>query len=405
MKTEIEWASHRAQLCLKAGVTNLNAGTCSPVARSVLDLLQMWHAVKAEDPVPFVYRKAPAMMEASRAALAAFLNCAPTGLLLLNNSTYAVNTVARSVPWRAGDELVLSGQEYHHYITLWERLAHEHGLKLRIVALPTREEEPELTPAALVARFEAAFTARTRALFVSHVTSSTGLRLPVAALCKVARGHGALSIIDGAHAPGLVPVDLAAIDADFYFANIHKWMMGATGSAFLSVRDDLRAQTLPLVTTGAYAGVAHGTGLDERTACGATRWCHAHEYQGTRDLVPFVVIPEVLQFLAQAPRAEVDERTGALAFYARNLFASAPLGYTVVSHDHPELATCMVAFKAGAFDPERAGLQLRADEQFEVGTPRLHDGTPLLRVSCAWFNTTAEIDALAASLARRPLAL
>lgn len=407
MKTETEWSSRRARLCLKAGVTNLNAGTCSPVSRGVLDAVQHWHAVKAEDPVQFTFRTAPVLMEASRRELAAYLGCEARSLLLVNNSTFAVNTLARSLPWNAGDEIVMSDQEYHHYVTLWRRLARERGIVLTLVPIPGPDEAPPLTPAALVERFAAAVTPRTRALFVSHVTSNTGLRFPVKELCALAKGVGAWSLIDGAHAPGLVPVDLRGIDPDFYFANVHKWMMGATGAAFLYVRPALRAQVKPLVTTGAFTAAEGAVDLDQVTDAGPTRWCLSHEYQGTRDLVPFVVIPEVLRFLGEVPLKEVDRRTLPLTIYARNRLASAPLGFLPASPAHPELATCMVSFKApavvtaaGGFLADRAWAHFRQAEQFEVAFPHLRDGTPLLRVSCAWFNTTGDVDALAETLER-----
>lgn len=409
MKTESEWLARRARLCLKAGVTNLNAGTCSPVSRAVLDALQSWHAVKAEDPVQFVFRTAPALIETARTELARQLGLSDGRcLLLFNNSTFAVNTLARSLPWKAGDELLLSDQEYHHYYTLWRRLEAEAGIVMKLVEIPKPDQAPGLTPAGLVARFAAAVTPRSRALFVSHVTSSTGLRFPVKELAALARERGIWSLIDGAHAPGLVPVDLSddasgrGIAPDFYFANVHKWLMGATGSAFLYVREELRALVKPLVTTAAFGateGETEAARLDERMPTGPTRWCFSHEYQGTRDLVPLVVIPEVLRFLHEVSAADVEERTRGLSIYTRNRLAT--LGFSPASHDHPELATGMVSFKAPRpFDPDRAGVHLRQEHQFEVGFPHLKDGTPLVRVSCAWFNTKGDVDALCETLAK-----
>ncbi len=400
MKTEDEWAARRGRLCLKAGVTNLNAGTCSPTSRMALDALVGWQTVKAEDPVQFVFRTAPLLVEAARRELAAHLGVDRRSLLLFNNSTYAMNTVARSIAWRPGDEVVTSDQEYHHYVVMWRRLAAETGLVVRTVALPTRETAPGYTPAMLVEAFRAQTGPKTRAVFFSHVTSATGLRFPALELCKLARDVGALSIVDGAHAPGLVPLPLGAMAPDFYFANVHKWMMGATGSAFLFVRPELRSVTVPLVTTATFELMRDPAMLDEESESGTTRWCHAHEYQGTRDLVPLCVLPEVLRFLREVTPAEVEERTRTLAHYCRNRLGSK---MTVVSHEHPELSTCMVAFKvpgAVRIDADKAWNHFRAVEQFEVAMPKLGDGTQLLRVSNAWFNTRGDVDALAATLER-----
>ena len=414
MKSETEWASRRSRLCLKAGVTNLNAGTNSPTSRAVLDKLTGLQAIQAEDPVQFGFRSSPVLVEAARRELAAFLRCEAKGLVLVTNATYAANTLARGLAFQPGDEILGTDQEYHHYVTMWKRLARETGIVWRTVPMPTKDEAPALTPDDIVKAFQAAMTPKTKALFFSHVTSATGLRLPVKALAALARERGALSLIDGAHAPGLVPVDLGDIGADAYFANIHKWMMGATSAAFLFVKESLRPHLPPLITTGGYAAAfdeetGRSKGGDEPRTPGdplaTSHWLHAHEYQGTRALMPIIVIPEVLRYLREMPLAEVEQRSTALANYCRARLSAPPLGFVPASHDHPDLRTAMVAFKvpkAGRFNRDAAGIYLRQEEQFEIGFPALADGTPLVRVSNAWFNSTKDIDALATALARMP---
>ncbi len=218
----------------------------------------------------------------------------------------------------------------------------------------------------------------------------------------MARRHGALSLVDGAHAFGLVPVSMAAIRPDFYAANIHKWMMGAAGSAFLYVAPDCRERIAPLVTTASFAYQA--AQADEPVyPMGPTRWVHSHEYQGTRNMIPLLTVKTAVRFHEELGLTAIHARTGPLAALCRERFQA--LGFKLATPTHAAIANCMVAFHwpATASEPQggrapntsRASYRLRQEYHHEVGVPSLADGRPLLRVSCAWFNTEAEIERFA----------
>jgi isopenicillin-N epimerase len=400
MLNEIFWLARRDEICLKPDVTNLNAGSCSPTCLAALDAVLRYQRELAEDPVEFVFRKTPKIAETARRTLAAALGCAEPGrIALVGNASFAVNTVLKSLPFERGDVIVTTDQEYHHYDPIFSMLKERKGVAVHRITLPLGDSTHG-TPDAILAAFAAACTSRTRALFFSHVTSATGTTLPAARLCELARQRGLLSIVDGAHAPGLVDVTLKALDPDFYTANIHKWLMGAVGSAFLYVRPARRRMIAPLITMGpsAFDWQRADTAQVEG---GPSGWCFSHEYQGTRNASAILAIPEALAFRMSLPEPARRDRTARLAEFCRERLTS--LGYVAASPRHPELATCMVAFylpkNTPRIDSVRAWAEMRKRHSIEVALPHLGDGTPLLRVSNAWFNTESEIDRLATVLA------
>jgi isopenicillin-N epimerase len=210
-----------------------------------------------------------------------------------------------------------------------------------------------------------------------------------------------MTLVDGAHALGLLPLDLATLGADFYVANAHKWLMGPPGGALLYVAPALRRLLVPLVTT-AYAEVPPGREEESVGYGGPARWQFAHEYQGTRDLTPLLAVPAAVDFHAQVGLAAMTERSRALAALCRERLTA--LGHAPVSPAHPELATSMTTFTVPApggkpIDHTKAWWQMRARHGIEVLFPFLMDGTVLLRVSTAWFNTASDVERLTEALA------
>ncbi len=397
MKSEIAWRERRADVALKPDVINLNAGTCSPTLRPVLDEVLRMTAEEAQDPVEFGFRWAPVRMESERRTLAAFIGAAPENLLLVNNATYAVNSVARSIELEAGDEVLMSDQEYFHYLTLWDRVAKERGCRVRTVTLPLAADDA--TPSKILAAFAEAWTPRTKVLFASHVTSPCGMILPAEALCALARDKGAVSVIDGAHAVGLLPLDLRAMAPDFYTSNIHKWLMGATGSAFLYVSPTARRHVEPLVTTATYRFPAEKAEVPVWKGA-PTHWAWSHEYQGTRNLIPHLVTSKAIEYHQSLGFPAIKARTDELARRARAEVRA--IGLSEATPAHPEIATCMVAWHwPKTKKPPNltmASYRWRHELGFEVSVPWLGDGRPLIRLSAAWFVTDEELDRFFAAL-------
>src|SRR5439155_15146952 len=174
----------------------------------------------------FPIRQAPPLLWEARRRLGNFLGADPRRLVFTANVTASVNIVATALQLAAPGEVLLTDHEYGAMHWCWERAARRQGLTLRTFPLPTMAESPGEIIEAVVR----AMTPRTRLFFFSHVLSPTGLVLPAAELCAEARRRGVVTVVDGAHAPAMIPLDVARVGADFYTGNCHKWMLAPTGA-------------------------------------------------------------------------------------------------------------------------------------------------------------------------------
>ena len=232
------WAELRRQWLLAPDRINLNCGSvgCSPlpVLQAVIDHLLSSEAFR--DPgYPWFGYEENAPIRAARDGLAAFLGCSRDELALTRNATEGNNVVCNGLDLKPGDEVLLTDQEHPGGRCCWDQKAARFGIKVNSVKLPRPPESAEQ----IVDLFRKALTPRTRVVAFSHITSVTGLILPVKDICDLARSHGALSHVDGAHAIGQIPLDLHALGCDFYAASPHKWLCAPKGTGVLFVREEL----------------------------------------------------------------------------------------------------------------------------------------------------------------------
>lgn len=387
MTSSIDWAAFRSLVPSLPGRINLNAGTLSPTPRPVVEAVESMRASMHANGTEFVVDMLPPLVQASRQRLADYLNCDAAGLLLLPNVTFAMNIAIDSLPLEPGDEVLLTSQEYGAMKLGWARRAKATGAVVRFVEIPP---DPA-SPAEVVDRVAAALTDRTRVLFFSHITSPTGLILPAAELCVLARSRGIVSVVDGAHAPGMIPVDLKRIGADLYGANCHKWMMAAPGSGFLHAARDLRGVLRPPIASW---GMDYALDrLDADSDWGGSFWQRSFEYMGIIDRCPQCSVPAALDFRERIGQANVDARVAELRRYARRRLGEA--GLNCVSRDDPRLTGAMLLFDYHEV-PEPSWRNAPWWSARKIVAPITgHNGRFFVRVCCAWFNTEEEIDALA----------
>lgn len=392
MNPSTDWAAHRALLLPSPDRINLNAGTLSPTPRPVIEAAERYRALMHARPTEFFVELLPPLLIESRRRLAEYLNCDTAGLLLLPNVTFAMDTAIESLPLKPGDEVLLTDHEYGALRMTWNRRARETGATLRIAQIPPDVASPD----EIVQRIEAQITDRTRILFFSHVTSPTGLILPAAKLCTLARRRGITSIVDGAHAPGMIPVDLKAIGADLYGANCHKWMMAAPGCGFLWAAAPVRPLLRPLVTSW---GLEYDAlRADEESGWGGSNWHKSFEYMGIFDRCPQCTVPEAIALRQYIGQEMVDARVGELTTYARARLADA--GLRCVSPDDDQLTGAMLIFDYRAV-PEPTVTRTPWWQARKILAPVTNLGERFfLRICCAWFNTEEEIDALAEVIER-----
>lgn len=390
--TSIDWAAFRSELASAPDRINLNAGTLSPTPLPVIEQVQRLRAQMHASPTEFFVEILPPLVQESRRRLAQYLSCDAAGLLLLPNVTFAMDIAIDSLPLREGDEVVLTDHEYGALRQTWNRRARETGASLRTVHIPPEVSSPE----EIVEKVEAALTGRTRILFFSHITSPTGLILPARELCALARRRGIASVVDGAHAPGMIPVDLKEIGADVYGANCHKWMMSAPGCGFLWAAPQARAQLRPLV--GSWGLEYDRARADEDSGWGGSYWQKSFEYMGIFDRCPQCTIGAAIDFRQRIGQANVDARAAELTRYARQRIEKA--GRKCVSVDDPRLTGAMLIFDYHEV-PEPTVTNTSWWRQRKIMAPVTNVGDRwFLRVCCAWFNTEEEIDALAEVIER-----
>lgn len=374
---------------LDPAVTFLNHGSFGACPRPVFDTLQHWQREMERNPVEFLGRRSAALLAEARGALAAFLGAAADDLAFVPNATTGVNIAARALPLGPGDEVLATDHEYGACVTTLRRLCAERGAHYRAVEIPLPFEHGRF-----VERMMAAAGPRTKAVFASHITSTTALIFPVAELCAAARARGLVTLIDGAHAPGHVDLDLAAIGADFYTGNAHKWLCAPKGAGFLHVRPEHQARIeAPVVSWGYVADEAGGgmgghTGFDAYT--GRTPLERRLLWQGTRDIAAWLTVPAAIGFQREHGWPAVRARCHAMAVDVMHRLR-ARFGLPAAARDGD--FGQMVVIPVPHTDAEALRARLFDESRIEVPVTT-HAGRTFVRVSVQGYNTEADLQRL-----------
>jgi isopenicillin-N epimerase len=372
-------------------VANLNTGSFGPLPNVVFERVTQLRRRLAEEPMDFLLREMPGHLWHARESLANFLHADPRRLIFTANVTTAVNMIASSVTLASPGEILLTDHEYGAMHWCWESAAQRLGLTLRTFALPIlAQDSHEIVDAAC-----AAMTQRTRLFFFSHVLSPTGLVLPAKALCAEARRRGILTVVDGAHAPAMIPLDLDDIAADFYGANGHKWLLAPTGAGFLYLGNGSEDRLQPLQVSWGYR--PNRAKLDERDDAGSTPRIRFYEFEGTRDICPWLTVPTAIDFQRSLGFDVIRQHNERLVQYVRDRFTSIPR-LTLATPKHVELHGFMTAFRLPA-DVDAPTWRKALWERHHIEAPIVEwpEGL-LLRVSTHFYNTEDEIDRLAAAV-------
>lgn len=361
----------------------LNHGSFGACPRPVFEAYQRWQLELERQPVEFLGRRAPTLLAEARAGLAAYLGVDAEEVVYFPNPTTAINMVARSLDLQPGDEILGTDHEYGAMDRTWRFICRQTGARYvrQPIPLPLEDENQ------IVAALWQGVTERTRALFLSHITSPTALIFPVAEICRRAREAGLLTIVDGAHVPGHIPLNLAELGADLYTGACHKWLCAPKGAAFLFARREIQDWLDPLVVSWGY----------ESEKPGPCQYVDYHEWQGTRDLAAFLAVPEAIEFQARHGWDEIRRRCHALASQTRARL-QALTGLEPICPDSPAWFGQMAAARLpDGVDVET--LQKRLYGNFRIEIP-LHcwNGRPLIRASFQAYNSPAEADRLLEAL-------
>jgi isopenicillin-N epimerase len=370
---------------LDPSVIFLNHGSFGATPKPVFREYQRWQRELEKQPVEFLGRRFGALMAEARRALGQHLGTHADNLVFVQNATIAINIVARSLELSPGDEVLTSDHEYGAMDRTWKFLARQRGFQYIYQPISTPLESPER----FVHEFWSAVTKNTRVIFLSQITSPTAMILPVEEIVRRARAAGIITLIDGAHVPGQIPLHLDSLGADFYAGNLHKWLCAPKGAGFLFARPEMQHLLQPLVVSWGY---------ESETPSGSMFIDH-HEWWGTRDVAAFLSVPAAMEFqdrhdwesvreschdLAKESHKQICELTGLAPLssgndrWFRQMF-SAPLP------THVDLVE----------------LKNKLYQEFRLEVPLVAwNGNKLIRVSVQGYNTRRELDFLRTALSR-----
>lgn len=388
-------SAFRSHWQLNPEVDFLNHGSFGATPTVVLRAQRSLQNALERDPVAFLApeRDLEPKLDAVRHAFAALVQANPENLAFVRNATDGVNAVLRSFPFEPGDEIVVTNYGYNACLNAAKYVADRAGGSVSMVQLPFPVRDAEQ----IIAAVEAALTKRTRLLMIDHVASPTSVVVPIQQIVTVAHHRGIRVLIDGAHAPGMIPVDLSALDADYYTANHHKWLCAPKSSGFLYVRPELQSEVRPTV-------ISHAA---NRPRPGRSRFVAEFDWTGTFDPTALLATPIALQFLtALRPNGldDVMETNRRLLLETRELLMER-LG--IASSAPPEMLGSMVTLPLPSGNREAwqelESLQKHLFTDYRIEVPMFHwpDTTQgWFRVSAHAYNDVSQYARLANALAK-----
>ena len=264
-------------------ITYLNHGSFGACPKPIFNSLISWQKLLEKEPVKFLDQNLYQYLEDSRKSLSKYINCNKDDIVFCPNPSTALNTVIKSLKLNSSDEILTSDHEYGALDRTWNFICKKTGAKYikQKISLPLNSKEN------FIDSFLSGVNKKTKVIFLSHITSSTGLIFPAQEICDFAKQKGILCIIDGAHVPGHIALDIKKLNPDIYTGACHKWMCAPKGTSFLYVAKELQSKIDPLIVSWGYESdePSHSQFLDY------------HQWQGTRDMSAFLTMPTVINFL------------------------------------------------------------------------------------------------------------
>ena len=363
---------------LRKDITFLNFGSFGACPKPIFEDYIRWQYLLESEPVQYIAFEGVKYLQKSREALAQYIHCDADDLVLITNPSYAVNMIAKSFPLQAGDEILTTNIEYGACDKTWNYYCKKAGAIYRQhnIQFPIQSKEE------IVEGFFKEVNEKTKLIFISHITSSTGLILPVEEICKKAKSLGIPTFVDGAHVPGHIPLNLTTLEADYYTGACHKWMMTPKGCSFLYVRKELQKQVDPLIISWGYdsAMPSHSQFLDY------------HQMNGTRDFSAMLTIPKAIEFMNTHNWTEVSTKCRKIVQENAPRFCKL-LNTEPLCPITDEFIGQLYSTRIQLTAPEQFQRMLFEKHRIEVPITRMGNDF-FIRYSINAFNTQADLDVL-----------
>jgi isopenicillin-N epimerase len=365
----------RTHFLLDPDIAFLNHGSFGACPKPVFAVYQAWQRELEREPVRFIGRRQEGLLNAARERLAAWINAPADEVTFIVNATSGINVVARSLDLKPGDEVLSLDLEYGACDNTWQHLCTRFGARYVKAHIPT----PFTTKEAIIDGLFARVTERTRVIYLSHITSGTAVILPVKEIAARARELGILSVIDGAHAPGQIEVDIADIGADFYTGNLHKWACAPKGAAFLHARPEHHDWVESLTISWGWSR-------------GGDTFVSRNQQQGTQDVSRYLAVPAAIDFLEThnwpTVRRSTHERLAAFRERLHTRFETG-MFYPNTSEWFSQMALVTLPVE------DATSFNDRLFDDFGVEVPfTAHGGKQFVRVSVQGYVSEADLDRL-----------
>ncbi len=369
----------RDQFLLRKDINFLNFGSFGATPKPVFDYYQQWQKVLEAEPVQFIAFDGVEYLSTSRAALAKFIHVDDKDdLVYVTNPSFAVNIIAKAFPLEEGDEILATNIEYGACDRTWEYYCGQKKAtyKRQKISLPITTKEQ------FIEDFFKGVTPKTKAVFISHITSATALIFPVKEICAIAKSKGLMTIIDGAHAPAQIDLKINELEVDFYVGACHKWMMAPKGASFLYAHKSVQHLCEPLVVSWGYKAAKPSD----------SQFLDYHQMIGTRDFSAFLAVTMSIIFMHDNKWPEVSKRCHEMVLANAPLFYEL-LGTQPISPLTSEWIGQMISIPIHTKEPEI--LQRKLFKEFNIEIPIMRQGEDIyMRYSINAFNSIQDLEAL-----------
>ena len=386
---------HAQHWSLSPEIIFLNHGSFGACPLPVLAAQQELRARMERQPVRFMQRDLDPLLDSAREHLATFLSADPRHLAFIPNATAGVNAILRSLDFQPGDEILTTDHDYNACRCVLLDTARRTGARVIVAPIPF----PLTDAQQIIDSILAAATARTRLAFIDHITSPTALVFPIEKIVRLLDERGIDCLVDGAHAPGSLPLALDTLRPAYYTGNLHKWVCAPKGAGFLYVRPDRQAPIRPAI-------LSHGENIRRP---GRSHFHDRFDWPGTLDPTAWLTVPDAIRFgatLHPGGWPELYDQNRALAAAGRALIAGR-LGIPLPAPNAMLAAMATIplpdSFQRAPFTSDRIDpLQTRLLDEHRIEVPIIRWGTParrFVRLSAQAYNSTEDYRALAAALA------